>query len=142
MVRGRDPARARSGAGFRGQHRGHREDARQGLDDLLGLFAQRFEAGAPRRFDLDREPDITVAHDDARHHAERDDVGAPVRVAHRPQRVENLFSVIAIAAPATPVHHNPGHRGAFAGRERGCRHLRPADAADNTFGIPRATPEL
>jgi hypothetical protein len=39
--------------------------------------------------------------------------------------------VIAIAAPATPPVNHDRRGGA---RRRGCRHLRPADAADNTPG--------
>src|SRR5262245_34159341 len=81
---------ARAGAGLGGQHRGHRDDPGQRLDRRLGRLAQRFEARPALGLDLDREPDIAVAHDDPGHHAQRDDVAAPLGVAHPPQRVENL----------------------------------------------------
>src|SRR6516165_7281696 len=42
------------------------------------------------RLDLDREGDIAVANDDPRHHPERDDVGAPVRIGDTSQGVEDL----------------------------------------------------
>jgi hypothetical protein len=73
------------------QHRGHRYHSRQGLDRLLGGLAQRFEARAALRLDLDRKPDIAIAHDKTRHHAERNDVAVLVGVAHARQRGKHLF---------------------------------------------------
>ena len=67
----RGGARRRSGLG--GQHRGHREDSGHDLDGLLGRLAQRFEARPALGLDLDREADIALADDHARHHAEGDD---------------------------------------------------------------------
>src|SRR6516164_8015926 len=61
---------------LRRQHRGHRKHAWQRFDGLLGCLPQRFETGAAFALDLDRECDIAVANDEARYHAERDDVGA------------------------------------------------------------------
>src|SRR6266481_2922675 len=56
-----------------------------------GGLAQRLKARAALGLDLDREADIAVADDDPRYHPERDDVRAPVGVAHCGQRVENFF---------------------------------------------------
>ena len=94
-ARGRAPAARCGGAGaarmsLRGQHRGDRQDAGQGLDRLLGRLAQRLEMRPALRVDLDREADMAVAHDEPRHHAQADDVLAAVGIEHAAQRVEHL----------------------------------------------------
>ena len=86
----RRPLRLAARLRLGGQHRGHRQHARQRLDRLLGRLAQRLEARPALGLDLDGKADIAVADDDPRDHAERDDVGALVGVAHLPQRVEDL----------------------------------------------------
>src|ERR1700724_3710916 len=65
---------------LRRQHRRHRKHAGQRLDGFLGCLPQRFETRAALALDLDREGDIAVANDEARYHAERDDVGALVGI--------------------------------------------------------------
>ena len=43
------------------------------------------------RLDFDRKADIAVAHDDACHHAESDDIATLVRVRYPRQRIQNVF---------------------------------------------------
>src|ERR1700730_4009799 len=64
------PGRGLAGGLLRGQHRRHRQHARQGLDGLLRRLAQRLELGSALRVDLDGETDMPLAQLHARDHAE------------------------------------------------------------------------
>src|SRR5579872_5307491 len=94
------------------QHCGHRENIGQDLDGLLGGLAQRFEARTALWLDLDCEADIAVADDEARDHAERDDVSALFGIADLPQRIQNpllgdLGHVVLPAGAADPFRFGP-----------------------------------
>jgi len=54
------------------------------------LHIRQIEAGAALGLDLDRKADIAVAHDDAGHHPEGNDVPALVGIAHGGERGEDL----------------------------------------------------
>jgi hypothetical protein len=81
---------------LRGEHRGHRQHARQRVDRFLRGDAQRLELGAALRVDLDREADMAVAHRQALDHAERDDVLAAVRIGDLLQGRKDLGSGDAV----------------------------------------------
>ena len=84
--------------------------------------------GAALGLDLDREADIAVAHDDARYHAERDDVARPCRGRAPPRSASRICcSVTAIAAPAAIARRSPSvwpwARRRVSARTGSCRHL-------------------
>ena len=99
-ARGGGAGIARRAARLGGQDRGHRQHAGQRLDRLLGGLAQRFEARAALGLDLDRKADIAVADDDARDHAERDDVAALSGSRTAASASRTCRSVTAIRVPA------------------------------------------
>jgi len=74
-----------------GQDGGDGHHSGQCFDGLFGGLPQWIETRPALRFDLDGKADIAVADDDPRYHPERDDIPALVGIAHRRQRVENLF---------------------------------------------------
>jgi len=53
-------------------------------------LAQRLQLRSALALDLDREGDIAVADDEARDHAEGDDIGAPVGIGDMAQSIEDL----------------------------------------------------
>jgi len=69
----------------RGQHGGHRGDAFQIVNGLLGGLAQRLHGGTLARVDLDGEADVAVLDDEAGNHAQADDVLALAGLLNRLQ---------------------------------------------------------